>query len=216
MKSGKPVLAIILATLAIAFTGTASASGNNNNGDGSNQTTPLMQCLAAAIENGTDPEACQALANTGNGSSQSTPIMQCLANAIANGADPEPCKALANADNQAVDSPVMKCLADATKNNTNPMLCRMYTDPTPDPEVEQAAGAIVCLTRLMTASTKPVQCTKYVHHYLSIADFDAGVFDPHDTYEERGDFLNKCKKCRRNDIRRVQLTYGYLPPTADL
>ena len=142
--------------------------------------------------------------------------MQCLANAIENNTDPQACRTMADYDNQAVNSQIMKCLSEAVENETDPMLCRVYSEPQPTEDQKLAAGAVMCLTRLMMAATKPAQCTKYVSHYLSIADYDAGIFDPDDTYEERGEFLDKCQKCKRRDKQRVQLNYGHLPPSANI
>lgn len=78
----------------------------------------------------------------------------------------------------------------------------------PAPSNEDAAGAVMCLTQLIAAGSKPVQCTKYVSRYFAVRDYTRGSFDPNATYKKRGKWLEKCTACRASDRQKVQDRFG--------
>ncbi len=79
------------------------------------------------------------------------------------------------------------------------------------PPGQDAAGAIMCLTQVIMAGTKPVQCTKYVTEYFRIKDYKIGGMNPEATAKKRKAWLEKCTQCRASDIAKVQRRFGRLP-----
>jgi hypothetical protein len=91
--------------------------------------------------------------------------------------------------------------------------------PTPNPnnyvppsqDNKDATGAIMCLTQIMMAGSKPTECAEYVTKYFQIRDYRHGGFDPEATAKKRQKWLEKCTDCQASDIRSVQLRFGRMP-----
>lgn len=79
------------------------------------------------------------------------------------------------------------------------------------PPGQDAAGAIMCLTQVIMAGSKPVECTKYVTEYFAIKDYKWGNMNPEATAKKRQAWLEKCTECRASDIAKVQRRFGRLP-----
>lgn len=136
MTQGKTALTILIATLALCLAGTAGASNPNDPGEGNNGNndpyipSPLMTCLANAIETGSNVEACRALVPMQNKTANS-PVMKCLATAIENGADPEFCERFKEPEPGPIAdraAGAVMCLAHLVMAGMKPQKCKGYID----------------------------------------------------------------------------------------
>ena len=77
-----------------------------------------------------------------------------------------------------------------------------------DGDNEDACGAVLCLAGLMQGGNGGRECSQYEADYFSIVRYHHGHFDPSDTSNARGDFLNQCRSVGSDQKSAVNSKYG--------